>query len=151
MDILKKKYIIVEIIPTTRQKETGEIIQISALKINGLQLVDRFDYRLKKEKIENPAFLKLISYDEESFTYLKTTEDLLNTFDKWSENLPLLFLNNGYTNSYLKDVSNEKIDICSLFHMEYSDDFITKLIQKYHLEESNYIVDLLYESILKIS
>ena len=134
MDILKKKYIIVEIIPTTRQKETGEIIQISALK-----------------KIENPAFLKLISYDEESFTYLKTTEDLLNTFDKWSENLPLLFLNNGYTNSYLKDVSNEKIDICSLFHMEYSDDFITKLIQKYHLEESNYIVDLLYESILKIS
>ncbi len=150
MDILQQKYIIIEIIPTTSTKETGDIIQISALKINGLKLLERFDYRLKKDKIKNPAFLELISYDTENFTYVDTTEDLLQTLDKWSENLPLLILNNSYTNSYLKDLSNEKMDICALFQMEYSDDFITKLIQKYNLEESNYIVDLLYESIIKL-
>ena len=38
MKLDKDKYVIVEIIPTTLKKETGDIIQLSALKINKLQI-----------------------------------------------------------------------------------------------------------------
>lgn len=149
MDILHEKYIILEIIPTTSRKETGDIAQISALKLDGLQLIERFDYRLKKEKILNPFVLEMISYDEDKFTQLNTTKSLLETFEVWSEGLPILILNNNYTNSYLSDLKNEKRDICTLLNISYSDDIIAKLITKYNLRQSNYIVDLLYESLLQ--
>ena len=38
MELENKKYIIVEIIPTHSQSDKGFIAQISALKLNGLQL-----------------------------------------------------------------------------------------------------------------
>ena len=44
-----KKYIILEIIPT--KIKDGDIAQLSALKINDLDLKDRFDYRLSEDKI----------------------------------------------------------------------------------------------------
>ena len=43
-----KKYIILEIIPT--KVLGGDIAQLSALKLEGLELKDRFDYRLCEEK-----------------------------------------------------------------------------------------------------
>ena len=48
MDLNKERYIILEIIPT--KIKGGDIAQISALKINGIKLEDRFDYRLDKNK-----------------------------------------------------------------------------------------------------
>ena len=69
MKLDKDKYVIVEIIPTTLKKETGDIIQLSALKINKLQIEERFDYRLNEDRILIKDFLDIISYDKESFTY----------------------------------------------------------------------------------
>ena len=46
MDFNKDKYIIVEIIPTRSNSKDGFIAQISALKLEGLKLIDRFDYRV---------------------------------------------------------------------------------------------------------
>ena len=44
MNLKKDNYIIVEIIPKHSSSEKGFIAQISALKLNGLNLIDRFDY-----------------------------------------------------------------------------------------------------------
>lgn len=148
MNIQSEKYIIVEIIPTASTKEKGKIAQISALKIDGLQLIDRFDYRLKKEHIEIPQILEIISYDEDKFTYVEE-KDLLNAFQDFTEGLPLLILDNAYTKDYLTYLTNKKISICDILNVKYHDHIIDELIEKYHLEPSNYIVDLLYESILK--
>ena len=52
LDINKDKYIIAEIIPTNSNKNLGEIIQIQALKIDGLKLINRFDYRLNLDLIK---------------------------------------------------------------------------------------------------
>ena len=49
MDLNKERYIILEIIPT--KVSGGDVAQLSALKINGIKLEDRFDYRLDKNKI----------------------------------------------------------------------------------------------------
>ena len=53
MNLHKDKYIIVEVIPTHSDSTKGTIAQISALKLDGIKLVDRFDYRLKDELIDN--------------------------------------------------------------------------------------------------
>ena len=43
LNLEKDKYIIVEIIPTHSKAEKGTIAQISALKLEGLKLIDRFE------------------------------------------------------------------------------------------------------------
>ena len=53
MDLQKDKYIIVEVIPTHSDNEKGFIAQISALKLDGIKLEDRFDYRVDDKFIEN--------------------------------------------------------------------------------------------------
>lgn len=143
-----EKYIIIEIIPTTSKRETGDIAQISALKLNGLSLLDRFDYRINKDKIINPSILEIISYDDDLFTYLNSTDELIEEFKNWSEDLPILILDNDYTKDYLKDLNNKKISISKYLNKEYTDNFIDELIEEYNLEPSNYIVDLLYESLI---
>lgn len=62
MNLQKDKYIIVEIIPTHSDSEKGFIAQISALKLNGIILEDRFDYRVKPQFIENEDLKEIISY-----------------------------------------------------------------------------------------
>ena len=51
MNVQKDKYIIVEIIPTHSNPEHGFIAQISALKLEGIRLMDRFDYRVSNNLI----------------------------------------------------------------------------------------------------
>lgn len=143
-----KKYIIVEIIPEAISPDKGNLAQISALKLDGLKLVDRFDYRLDESKISNNDIKKLISYDKDSFKYLDSTEKLLNEFSNWSEKLPILIFDNSYTNNFLCNIDNEKISIASVLDMDYSDDLVDMIIKKYKLEPSNYIVDLLYEALI---
>ena len=149
MDLNKEKYIIIEIIPTSSRPETGEIVQLSALKLNGIKLLDRFDYRLKEELNPVPDLNEIINYDKESFIYKESTKDILDDFITWSEGLPVLILDNAYTNNYLASIPNRRESILKYLKEEYSDDIINKLIQKYELEPSNYIVDLLYESLIK--
>lgn len=149
MDIKNNNYIIIEIIPTTRSKYSGDIAQISALKIEGLKLIDRYDYRLNKDKILIPDILKIISYDDDKFKYLDTTNELLNHFYKWSENYPLIIIDNDYTNEFLSDLPNKKIAINDILKIEKCDNIIELLFNKYNIEPTNYIVDVMYESILK--
>mgnify|MGYP004618936841 FL=1 len=142
------KYIILEIIPDAISPKYGNIIQLSALKLDGLKLLDRFDYRLKYDKINNNDLRELISYDKNSFKYVDDYGKILDKFKKWSKGLPLLIIDNTYTYNFLEDIDNEKKSIFTYLGLEYSDDVIDKVIQKYNLQPSNYIVDLLYEALI---
>lgn len=150
MKLDKDKYIIVELIPTTLKKETGEIIQLSALKINKLQIEDRFDYRLHEDKILIKDFLDIISYDKESFIYKYSTDEILNDFEKFVGDYKLLIIDNEYTRNYLSDIKNKKISIYDYFDITNKDRVIEELMDKYSIEPTNYIVDIIYESIIKI-
>lgn len=145
---MTKEYIILEIIPTTSKKETGKIIQIQALKLNNLKLLDRLDIRLDETNITNPDLLAMISYDKENFTYFQDEEKLLETFKNFISDLPLLIIDNEYTKDYLKDFTNLKESIFKYLNLELTDDVFTNLINKYHLEPSNNLVDLLYEGLI---
>lgn len=145
---MEGKYVIVEIIPEAISPEKGNLVQISALKIEDLKLIDRFDYRICEEQIHNQDIKDLVSYDKESFTYLNSTNELLAEFEKWCSDFSILILDNVYTNNFLVNINNNKESIATLLNMEYSDDLIEQIIKKYKLEPSNYIVDLLYEALI---
>lgn len=142
------KYVILEIIPTSLNPDKGEVIQLSALKISDLNLIDRFDYRITDDKIPLDSLKELISYDKNKFVYKDSTKEIMDDFKKWIEDIPLLIIDNSYTENYLKDIKNVRESIFSHLNMSYSDDVIGKIIQKYNLEDSNYIVDLLYEALI---
>lgn len=149
MDLLKSKYVIVELIPTSIKKENGVIVQLSALKLDGIKLLDRFDYRINEDKVPLKDFIDMCSYDKESFIYLDTTNEILEAFSNWIGDLPLLIIDNEYTNNYLKDITNLKESVFSYLNLETTDDAVEKMINKYKLEPSNYIVDLLYEALIQ--
>lgn len=83
MDLLNSKYVILEIIPTSIKKENGVLVQLSALKLDGIKLLDRFDYRLNEEKVPLKDFIDMCSYDKESFIYLESTDEILGKFQEW--------------------------------------------------------------------
>ena len=143
-----KKYIILEIIPTAVDPKKGELAQLSALKLDGLKLIDRFDYRLVDDKINNNDIINMISYDNDLFTYVNTTRTILSRFKKWIEDYNLLIIDNLYTRNYLEKIKNSKESVFKYLDMECSDDVIEKMIDKYKLQPSNHIVDLIYEALI---
>lgn len=147
MDLNKERYIILEIIPT--KVSGGDVAQLSALKIKGIKLEDRFDYRLDKNKINVPDILNMTNYDNDSFKYVKTTKALMKNFKKFIDDLPLLIIDNSYTRNYLEEFDNKKESIFKYLNLDMSDDVFDRLVNKYNLEASNYLVDLLYEAIIK--
>ena len=142
------KYVILELIPTSLNPEKGEIIQLSALKLNDLNLIDRFDYRIVDSKVPLDSMLDMISYDKDKFIYKESKEEIMNDFIKWIEDYKLLIMDNQYTLSYLNNIANEKESIFKHLNMNYHDNIIDEIISKYNLEPSNYIVDLLYEALI---
>lgn len=142
------KFIIVEIIPSASTSDKGDIIQLSALKIEDLKLLDRFDYRLDEEKILIPDLRQIVSYDKENFIYKDNSKEILDDFIKWIGNDELLIIDNAYTIDYLKNIPNKKESVFKYLNMQYSDNIIDTIIDKYKLEPSNYIVDLLYEALI---
>ena len=150
MKLAKDKYIIVELIPTTLKKETGDIIQLSALKIENLQITGRFDYRLHEDRILIKDFLDIISYDKEAFTYKYSTEEIIECFKEFIKDYPLLIIDNEYTRNYLSDITNKKESLYDYFDIEHKDSIIEELMSKYNIEPTNYIVDIKYESIIRI-
>lgn len=145
---MSEKYIIVEIIPEAISPDKGNIVQLSALKLEGLKLIDRFDYRVNEKHILNKDLVSICSYDKDKFKYVNSSKAVLDAFKKWIKNDKLLILDNEYTNNYLSVIKNKKESICDRLHMPYTDDLIEKIIKKYNLEPSNYIVDILYESLI---
>ena len=148
MNLEKDKYIIVEVIPTHSNAEKGMIAQISALKLDGLKLKDRFDYRLKDELIENKDLKEVIQYDKASFTYVDNSSFIPEKFKSWAKDLPLLLIEDTYTLDYLKDIKNKKELIYPYLNMEHSYDVFNKIMKKYNLAPSDHLVDLLYEAII---
>jgi len=142
------KYVIVELIPTSLNPEKGEIIQLSALKIDDLKLIDRFDYRIVDSKVPLDSMLEMISYDKDKFIYKDSKEEIVKDFIKWIEDYKLLFMDNQYNLAYLNDIKNEKESIFNHLNMKYHDNIIDDIMTKYNLEPSNYIVDLLYEALI---
>ena len=149
--MINKKYIILEIIPSAVDPKKGEVIQLSALKLNGIKLENRFDYRLEENKINNMDLLNIIQYDKDMFNYVDTTRKIMVKFKKWIEDYDLLIMDNLYTENYLKNIKNKKESIFNYLNMVYTDDVIDKIIEKYNLQPSNHIVDLLYEAIINES
>lgn len=148
MNIAKDKYIIVELIPSHSNSKVGKIVQLSALKIENLQLIERFDYRLSDDLIENKDLLNMISYDKESFIYTNDSKEILREFKKFSKGIPLLIIDNFYTRDYLKELKNKKESIFEYLNLNITDDVFEKLIKKYNLESNNHFVDLLYEGLI---
>lgn len=149
MDLKNKRYVILEIIPTALDPNKGDIAQLSALKIDGIKLEGRFDYRLDKSLVKIPDILDMINYDNDDFKYAKRTKTIINNFKKFIEDLPLLIIDNEYTNNYLKDIKNDKESIFKYFDIEVNNDSFSELMNKYNLEPSNHFVDLLYEALIK--
>ena len=148
MNLHKDKYIIVEIIPTHSDSEKGFIAQISALKLEGIKLLDRFDYRVKDNLVENDDLKRLISYDKDMFTYVDNIYFIIEKFKQWAENYPILIIEEEYTPKYLKELDNKKELIYPYIDMEYSLDVFDKIMDKYKIEPTNHLVDILYEAII---
>ena len=148
MNLKTYKYIIVEIIPTYSTKDKGYIAQLSALKIDNLKLLDRFDYRIKDNLIENEDLKSFIQYDKKSFTYVDNKYFIIEKFKQWAEDYPLLILEESYTRDYLEEIENTKELVYPYLNMEYSLDVFEKILDKYKLEPSNHLVDLIYEAII---
>ena len=148
MNLQKDKYIIVEVIPTYSDSNNGFIAQISALKLEGIKLLDRFDYRVENRLIENEDIKRIISYDKNMFTYVDNIYFILEKFKQWSKDYPLLIIEDTYTKDYLKELENSKELIYPYLNMEYNNDVFNQIMDKYKLQPSNHLVDLLYEAII---
>ena len=148
MDLQKDKYIIVEIIPTHNNSEEGFIAQISALKLNGIKLEDRFDYRVDNRHIENEDLKNMIKYDKEMFTYVDNIYFIIEKFKRWAKDYPLLILEDTYTKDYLEELDNSKELVYPYLNLEYSQNVFNEIMEKYHLQPSNHLVDLVYEAII---
>ena len=147
MNLEKDKYIILEVIPT--KLDNGNIVELTGLKIDNLKLVDRFNYRLNKDKVEIKEFLDMCSYDDDSFNYVDDNNAIISALKDWIEDLPLVLVDNTYTYNYLKDIDNKKELVFPYLDLDFNDNVIQNMINKYKLEESNYIVDLIYEAIIR--
>ena len=76
---MNKEYIILELIPTASNPSKGSIIQLSALKIKDLTLLDRFDYRLNDDKLPIKEMKSWIDYDRDSFNYVDSDKNILDS------------------------------------------------------------------------
>ena len=107
MNLLKDKYIIVEVIPTSSDSKKGIIAQLSALKLDGIKLIDRFDYRVDEKLVNNKDLLEMISYDKDNFKYTDNPDLILSEFKKWSGDLPIMLIEKDYTKEYLASLNNK--------------------------------------------
>lgn len=148
MNLEKDNYIIVEIIPTHSKSDKGIIAQISALKLEGLNLLDRFDYRVEDKLIENEDLKNMIAYDKKSFTYVNNPYFIIEKFKSWVKDIPLLLIEDTYTKDYLKELPNKKELVYPYLNMKHSYNVINEIMDKYHLEPTEHIVDIIYEAII---
>lgn len=148
MDLQKDNYIIVEIIPTHSDSEKGIIAQISALKLKGIKLEDRFDYRVTNKLIDNEDIKQMISYDKKMFTYVDNQYFIIEKFKQWAKDYPLLLIEDSYTQDYLKELDNVKELVYPYLQLDYSLDIFERIMKKYSLEPSNHLVDIIYEAII---
>lgn len=142
MDFKKDNYIILEVIPN--KSKDGDIIELTALKLSGLVLVDRFNYRLNKDKVYIKEFLDMCNYDNDLFIYKDNNKEILDELKKFVSDLKIILIDDTYTLNYLKDFNNDMETIYKYVNVKN----IEEMVNKYKLEPSNYMVDLVFEAII---
>ncbi len=147
MKKLPKEYVIVEIIPTHSNPQIGFIAQIQALKINNNQIINRLDLRVNEDLINNYDLQQMISYDKEMFNYVEKN-DLIKMLIEFIGDIPLLIIDNDYTKDYLKNIKNKQESVFNYLDLKISNNVFNELVDKYKLEPSNHLVDLLYEALI---
>ena len=90
----------------------------------------------------------MIQYDKKNFNYVNNIYFILEKFKQWSKDYPLLLLENDYTNAYLKELDNSKELVYPYLNMEYEMSIFDKILEKYKLEPSDHLVDIIYEAII---
>ena len=65
---------------TSSDSKKGIIAQLSALKLDGIKLIDRFDYRIDEKLVNNKDDRKMISYDKDNFIYTDNPDLILSEF-----------------------------------------------------------------------
>lgn len=140
------KYVIVEIIPTTRFKNTGDIAQLCAIKCDN-DIISNLNLRLELEKIQIPDILNMVNYDIDKFEYLNTTNKIINKFKKFIKDYKLIIIPNEYTLDYLSDLDNEKISVCEILKIKFSDNLINDIVSSYNLNQNDEIVEIMYKAI----
>ena len=169
MNLLKDKYIIVEVIPTSSDSKKGIIAQLSALKLDRIKLIDRFDYRVDEKLVNNKDLyqlqvgnmtiefkysendkdlLEMISYDKDNFKYTDNPDLILSEFKKWNGDLPIMLIEKDYTKEYLASLNNKMELVYPYLEVEYNYDVFNTIMNKYQIEASNYLVDIIYEAII---
>ena len=148
---MKNKIIILELIPTNLKQKNGSIIQLSALKLDNLKLLDRFDYRINDEYLPIIEMKEWINYDNDQFKYVNSEEEILNEFKSFCEDYDLYIIDNNYTKDYIEYLDNKIYNILDNLNLEYSDDVINIIMDKYNIQPTNHIVDILYEALMIIN
>ena len=89
-----------------------------------------------------------IQYDKNMFNYVDNIYFIPEKFKQFVEDLPLLVLDDTYTLDFLSYLDNKKELVYPYLDIEFSLDVIDRLKDKYNLEDSNHLVDLIYESLI---
>ena len=90
----------------------------------------------------------MIQYDKKNFTYVNNIYFIIEKFKQWAKDYPLLLLEEKYTKKYLKELPNKKEIVYPYLDLEEEPHVFDKIINKYNLEVSNHLVDLIYEAII---
>lgn len=137
-----KEGILLELIPS--KSKDGDIIQIEALDIKNNEIIKRLNIRYLAKNLDK-KLIDMISYDKEDHIYLDSTEEMLKALKDFAKDKTIYIMDNTYTKDYLKGFNTSFIEE---FLGEEKDNFLERMIKKYNIEPTNYIVDILYESII---
>ena len=90
----------------------------------------------------------MISYDKDNFIYTDNPDLILSEFKKWSGDLPIMLIEKDYTKEYLVSLNNKMELVYPYLEVEYNYDVFNTIMNKYQIEASNYLVDIIYEAII---
>ena len=90
----------------------------------------------------------MISYDKDNFIYTDNPDLILSEFKKWSGDLPIMLIEKDYTKEYLASLNNKMELVYPYLEVEYNYDVFNTIMNKYQIEASNYLVDIIYEAII---
>ena len=134
--------ILLELIPS--KSKDGDIIQIEALDIKNNEIIKRLNIRYLAKNLDQ-KLIDMISYDKNDHIYLDSTEEMLKALKDFAKDKTIYIMDNSYTRDYLKEFNTSFIEE---FLDEEKDGFLERMINKYNIKPTNYIVDILYESII---
>ena len=90
----------------------------------------------------------MIKYDKKNFNYVDNIYFIIEKFKQWSKDYPLLLLEENYTKKYFTELKNKQELVYPYLNLEYEPNIFDKIIDKYKLELSDHLVDLVYEAII---